>query len=129
MLQLMTFGLDGCPLAAVLTTSLPHCTVNCVLQLGLPVHVDPRLAASLLYAFLKLGFKEEAAELHAVDQPALRGEQSSRTARLQIMYGLHGEHKLEEKHLSHLDGYKSSAARAHRQRRVRSRCSWTSTAS
>jgi GH15 family glucan-1,4-alpha-glucosidase len=60
-----------------------------------------------LYAFLKLGFKEEAAAF--MQWIGKRCEESSQQdGSLQIMYGLHGEHKLEEKHLDHLNGYRSS---------------------
>src|SRR6185437_353088 len=58
-----------------------------------------------LYAFLKLGFKEEAAAfMHWISQRC--EESSTQDGSLQIMYGLHGEHKLEEKHLKHLEGFK-----------------------
>ena len=59
------------------------------------------------YAFLKLGFKEEAsAFMHWISQ---RCEESSKQdGSLQIMYGLHGEHTLEEKHLEHLEGFRHS---------------------
>lgn len=66
-----------------------------------------RDSSFVLYAFLKLGFKEEAASF--MQWISQRCEESSeQDGSLQIMYGLHGEHKLEEKKLDHLAGYKNS---------------------
>jgi GH15 family glucan-1,4-alpha-glucosidase len=61
----------------------------------------------VLYAFLKLGFNEEAASF--MKWVAKRCEESSKgDGSLQIMYGIHGEHELTEVTLDHLDGYKKS---------------------
>ena len=60
-----------------------------------------------LYAFLKLGFREEAASF--MRWIAQRCEESAKQdGSLQIMYGIHGEHKLDEKHLTHLSGFRNS---------------------
>ena len=103
-LKLMTFEPTGAIVAA-LTTSLPE-------EVRGERNWDYRFtwirdSSFTLYAFLKLGFKEEAAAF--MQWISQRCEESSKQdGSLQIMYGLHGEHKLEEKHLSHLEGYKLS---------------------
>ena len=103
-LKLMTFEPTGAIVAA-LTTSLPE-------EVGGERNWDYRFtwirdSSFTLYAFLKLGFKEEAsAFMHWISQ---RCEESSKQdGSLQIMYGLHGEHRLEEKHLEHLEGFRHS---------------------
>ena len=66
-----------------------------------------RDSSFVLYAFLKLGFNEEAASF--MKWVAKRCEESSKgDGSLQIMYGIHGEHELTEVTLDHLDGYKKS---------------------
>ena len=104
-LKLMTFEPTGAIVAA-LTTSLPE-------EVQGERNWDYRFtwirdSSFVLYAFLKLGFKEEAASF--MQWISQRCEESSQQdGSLQIMYGLHGEHKLQEKHLSHLAGYKDSS--------------------
>ena len=103
-LKLMTFEPTGAIVAA-LTTSLPE-------EVEGERNWDYRFtwirdSSFVLYAFLKLGFKEEASSF--MQWISQRCEESSQQdGSLQIMYGLHGEHKLEEKQLSHLAGYKNS---------------------
>ena len=61
-----------------------------------------------LYAFLKLGFTEEAKSfMHFLKERALE-QHSSSTGPLQIMYGIDGRHDLEEFELDHLEGYRGS---------------------
>jgi GH15 family glucan-1,4-alpha-glucosidase len=56
---------------------------------------------------MKLGFHEEASAF--MSWIAQRCAESSKgDGSLQIMYGLHGEHKLEELELDHLSGYLDS---------------------
>ena len=104
-LKLMTFEPTGAIVAA-LTTSLPE-------EVKGERNWDYRFtwirdSSFVLYAFLKLGFKEEASSF--MQWISQRCEESTMTdGSLQIMYGLHGEHKLEEKQLTHLAGYKDSA--------------------
>jgi hypothetical protein len=63
-----------------------------------------RDSSFVLYAFLKLGFKEEAAAF--MKFVSKRCEESSKgDGSLQIMYGIHGEHQLIEQDLLHLEGF------------------------
>jgi len=79
----------------------------------LELHVTDRFtwirdSSFVLYAFLKLGFKEEASAF--MKWIAKRCEESSKgDGSLQIMYGIHGEHTLTEETLDHLEGYCRSA--------------------
>jgi len=103
-LKLLTFEPTGAIVAAA-TTSLPE-------GIGGTRNWDYRFSwirdsSFVLYAFIKLGFREEAAAF--MRWIAKRCEESSKgDGSLQIMYGLHGEHKLEELELDHLAGYMDS---------------------
>ena len=103
-LKLMTFEPTGAIVAA-LTTSLPE-------EVNGERNWDYRFtwirdSSFVLYAFLKLGFRDEAASF--MQWISQRCEESSQQdGSLQIMYGLHGEHKLAEKELTHLAGYRNS---------------------
>lgn len=66
-----------------------------------------RDSSFVLYAFLKLGFTDEALAFLAYIEE--RCNETTEEGKLQIMYGLRGEHHLEEKTLDHLSGYKDSA--------------------
>jgi GH15 family glucan-1,4-alpha-glucosidase len=65
-----------------------------------------RDASFTVYAFLRLGFKEEASSfMHWLEE---RCAELNPDGTLQIMYGLDGSHKLTETELDHLEGYKGS---------------------
>jgi GH15 family glucan-1,4-alpha-glucosidase len=67
-----------------------------------------RDAAFTLYAFLRIGFTEEAQNF--IDFLAgLVGQTTAGEGPLQIMYGIDGETELTEKTLDHLDGYRGAA--------------------
>ena len=67
-----------------------------------------RDAAFTLYAFLRIGFTEEAQNF--IDFLAgLVGQTTPGEGPLQIMYGIDGETELTEKTLDHLDGYRGAA--------------------
>ena len=102
-LKLLTFEPTGA-LVASPTCSIPE-------AIGGPRNWDYRYtwvrdAAFSLYGLLRVGFTEEAgAFMHWLEK---RCHERERDGGLQIMYGLHGEHHLEELTLDHLDGYKGS---------------------
>jgi GH15 family glucan-1,4-alpha-glucosidase len=103
-LKLLTFEPTGAIVAAV-TTSLPE-------GIGGERNWDYRYtwirdAAFTVYAFMRLGFTEEAfAFMKWVGD---RISECTREEPLQIMYGIDGRHKLEELELDHLEGYMKSS--------------------
>jgi GH15 family glucan-1,4-alpha-glucosidase len=65
-----------------------------------------RDAAFTLYALLRIGFTEEAAQF--MNWIEARATELNPDGSLQIMYGIDGRHKLTEETLDHLDGYRDS---------------------
>ena len=65
-----------------------------------------RDAAFTLYAFMRIGFTDEAARFMGwIDA---RARELNPDGSLQIMYGIDGRHTLTEETLDHLEGYKGS---------------------
>lgn len=101
-LKLLTFAPTGAIVAAA-TTSIPE-------KIGGNLNWDYRYtwlrdASFTLYAFLGLGYTEEAHQFMSWLEKVCIKE----GATLNIMYGIHGEEELKEKELKHLDGYMKSA--------------------
>jgi GH15 family glucan-1,4-alpha-glucosidase len=102
-LKMLTFAPTGAIVASP-TTSLPE-------RIGGPRNWDYRYiwirdASFTLYAFLRLGFKSEARAFMNWLQARLAELKPS--GALQVAYGLHGEHRLTERCVNHLEGYKKS---------------------
>lgn len=65
-----------------------------------------RDASFTLYAFMRIGFTQEAR--HFMEWLEARLKEAGPEGRLQIMYGIKGEHHLDEIRLDHLEGYRGS---------------------
>lgn len=65
-----------------------------------------RDAAFTVYAFLKIGFTEEADQF--LKWLSARAEEVEPDGSLQIVYGIDGRHDLTEQTLDHLDGYRGA---------------------
>jgi len=104
-LKMLTFEPTGAIVASP-TCSLPE-------EIGGVRNWDYRYtwirdAAFTIYAFLRLGYTEEAGRFMEWLYARVHEREDTPVGPLQIMYGVDGRHDLPEEHLEHLEGYRCS---------------------